>query len=238
MEKVIYWMLGEKAGRTIVGTWNWLWGIPVESGGQVAVAVAEESLRSMQESVQKLAEAVATQVAGYQRAKQKYEEKVKELQLAESQATMAQRNSNEEAARLAMTRVLQIEKLLPQLEEQVKQAEQYVNASKEKLNRERQKLETYKTDMQNMKDMAEVNQALATMAKVNSDLNIDSARSQFESAKSAVERRNLQTSALVELSENPAEKLNAEMEKMTLDDQVARRLQMLGDSNSNQLPRE
>ncbi len=238
MEKVIYWMLGEKAGRTIVGTWNWLWGIPVESGGQVAVAVAEESLRSMQESVQKLAEAVATQVAGYQRAKQKYEEKVKEMQLAESQATMAQRNSNEEAARLAMTHVLQTEKLLPQLEEQVKQAEQYVNASKEKLNRERQKLETYKTDMQNMKDMAEVNQALATMAKVNSDLNIDSARSQFESAKSAVERRNLQTNALAEISENPTEKLNAEMEKMTLDDQVARRLQMLGDSNSNQLPRE
>jgi phage shock protein A len=238
MKKFIYWLMGEKAGRTIVGTWNWLWGIPVESGGQVAVEVAEESLRSMQESVQKLAEAVSTQVAAYQRAKQKYEEKVKEMRSSENQAMTAQRNGNEEAARLAMTRVLQIEKLLPQLEEQVKQAEQYVNASKDKLNRERQKLETYKTDMQNMKDMAEVNQALATMAKVNSDLNIDSARSQFESAKSAVERRNLQTSALVELSENPAEKLNAEMEKMTLDEQVARRLQMLGDSGSKQLPGE
>lgn len=238
MKKFIYWLMGEKAGRTIVGTWNWLWGIPVESGGQVAVEVAEESLRFMQESVQKLAEAVSTQVAAYQRAKQKYEEKVKEMRSSENQAMTAQRNGNEEVARLAMTRVLQIEKLLPQLEEQVKQAEQYVNASKDKLNRERQKLETYKTDMQNMKDMAEVNQALATMAKVNSDLNIDSARSQFESAKSAVERRNLQTSALVELSENPAEKLNAEMEKMTLDEQVARRLQMLGDSGSKQLPGE
>jgi phage shock protein A len=238
MKKFIYWLMGEKAGRTIVGSWNWLWGIPVESGGQVAVEVAEESLRSMQESVQKLAEAVSTQVAAYQRAKQKYEEKVKEMRSSENQAITAQRNGNEEAARLAMTRVLQIEKLLPQLEEQVKQAEHYVSASKDKLNRERQKLETYKTDMQNMKDMAEVNQALATMAKVNSDLNIDSARSQFESAKSAVERRNLQTSALVELSENPAEKLNAEMEKMTLDEQVARRLQMLGDSGSKQLPGE
>ena len=238
MKKFIYWLMGEKAGRTIVGTWNWLWGIPVDSGGQVAVEVAEESLRSMQESVQKLAEAVSTQVAAYQRAKQKYEEKVKEMRSSENQAMTAQRSGNEEAARLAMTRVLQIEKLLPQLEEQVKQAEQYVNASKDKLNRERQKLETYKTDMQNMKDMAEVNQALATMAKVNSDLNIDSARSQFESAKSAVERRNLQTSALVELSENPAEKLNAEMEKMTLDEQVARRLRMLGDSGSKQLPGE
>ncbi len=238
MKKFIYWLMGEKAGRTIVGTWNWLWGIPVDAGGQVAVEVAEESLRSMQESVQKLAEAVSTQVAAYQRAKQKYEGKVKEIQSAEGQAKTAQRNGNEEAARLAMTRVLQIEQLLPQLEEQVKQAEQYVNASKDKLNRERQKLEVYKTDMQNMKDIAEINQALETMAKVNSDLSIDSARSQFEAAKSAVERRNLRTSALVEISENPTEKLSAEMEKMTLDDEVARRLQMLGDSSSKQLPGE
>ncbi|BAZ15604.1 PspA/IM30 family protein [Calothrix sp. NIES-4071] len=48
MKKAIYWLMGERAGRTIVGTWNWLWGIPVEQGGKVAVAVAEESLQSMQ----------------------------------------------------------------------------------------------------------------------------------------------------------------------------------------------
>lgn len=41
MKKAIYWVMGERAGRTIVGTWNWLWGMPVESGGKVAVAVAE-----------------------------------------------------------------------------------------------------------------------------------------------------------------------------------------------------
>ncbi|NJK73671.1 MAG: PspA/IM30 family protein, partial [Microcoleus sp. SU_5_6] len=46
MKKAVYWLMGDKAGRTLVGVWNWLWGIPVESGGQVAVEVAEESLRS------------------------------------------------------------------------------------------------------------------------------------------------------------------------------------------------
>jgi phage shock protein A len=148
MKKIIYWLMGEKAGRTLVGTWNWLWGIPVESGGQVAVEVAEESLRSMQESVQKLAAAVATQVAAYQRAKQKYDEKTKEIKTFERQAMTAQNNGNEDAARLAMSKVIQIEQILPQLEEQVKQAENYVNASKDKLNRERQKLEAYKMDMQ------------------------------------------------------------------------------------------
>jgi phage shock protein A len=236
MKKAVYWLMGDKAGRTLVGVWNWLWGMPVEAGGQVAVEVAEESLRSMQESVQKLAAAVSTQVAAYQRAKTKYEEKVREMQTFERQAMTAQRNGNEEAARLAMSKAIQIEKILPQLETQVQQAEQYVSASKDKLNRERMKLEAYKTDMQNMKDMAEINAALGAIAKVNNDLNIDSARSQFEQAKNAVERRNLEQQTLAELSENPQEKLQAELENMTLDDEVNRRLRMLDDSDDKQLP--
>jgi phage shock protein A len=238
MKKVIYWLLGEKAGRTIVGAWNWMWGMPVESGGKIAVAVAEESLQSMQESVQKLAAAVAGQDAAYKRAKQKYESKAKELQTFESQALIAQRSNNEEAARMAMTKVIQIEQILPQLEEMVKQAEKAVANSKEKLNRERTKLESYKTDMQNMKDMAEVNEALAAIAKVNNEFDIGSAKSQFETAKNAVERRNLKENSLAELSENPNEKLQADIEKMTIDDEISRRLGRLQDSAQKQIPGE
>ena len=40
----------------------------------------------------------------------------------------------------------------------------------------------------------------------------------------------------MELSENPTEKLQAEIETMTLDDEVARRLQRLQDSKPKQLP--
>ncbi|MEB3339551.1 PspA/IM30 family protein [Okeania sp.] len=236
MKKVLYWVMGEKAGRAIVGSWNWLWGIPTESGGRVSVEVAEESIRSMQESVQKLATAVATQVSAYERAKQKYEAKVKEMQGFEQQAMMAQGKGNEEAARLAMTKVIQTEQILPQLEAQVLQAEKYVEVSKDKLKRERQKLEEYKTDLSNMKDMQEINKALGEMSKVNNDLNIDSARSQFEQAKNALERRNLQQNSLAELSEDPTEKLKADLDNMVVDDEVSRRLQMMNDSQK--LPRE
>jgi len=236
MKKVLYWLMGDKAGRTIVGAWNWMWGLPVESGGPVSVAVAEESLRSMQESVQKLAAAVSTQVAAYQRAKTKYEEKVREMQTVERQVITAKRNGNEEAARLAMSKLIQTEQILPQLESQVKQAEQYVNASKDKLNRERMKLEAYKTDMQNMKDMAEINEALQAISKVNNDLSIDSARSQFEQAKNAVHNHHLEQQALAEISENPQERLQAELDNMTSDDEVNRRLEMLDDSNNEELP--
>lgn len=236
MKKVLYWLMGDKAGRTIVGAWNWMWGLPVESGGPVAVAVAEESLRSMQESVQKLAAAVSTQVAAYQRAKTKYEEKVREMQTVERQALTAKRNGNDEAARFAMSKLIQTEQILPQLESQVKQAEQYVNASKDKLNRERMKLEAYKTDMQNMKDMAEINEALRAISQVNNDLSIDSAQSQFEQARNAVQNHHLEQQALAEISENPQERLQADLENMTLDDEVNRRLEMLDDSNNKELP--
>jgi phage shock protein A len=236
MKKVMYWVMGEKAGRTIVGSWNWLWGMPVESGGKVAVAVAEESLQSMQESVQKLAVAVAMQEGSYKTAKNKYETKVKELRTLEQQAKIAQHSGNSDAARMAMTKAIQTEQILPRLEEMVKQAETSVNASKDKLNRERMKLESYKADMQNMKDMSEVNEALAMIAKVNNEFDIGSAKTDFEKAKSAVERRNLQTGALAEISENPTEKLQAEIERMTVDDEVSRRLQMLSESNPEKLP--
>jgi phage shock protein A len=223
----IYWLLGDRAGRVIVGSWRWLWGLPVESGGKVAVAVAEESLQSMHESVQQLAKAVAQQAGAYERARAKYQDKIEELRAYEQQARLAQKAGQDDGARLAMSRAIQIEKLLPALDQQVQQAGTFVEASKHKLNRERIKLEQYKTDMQNIKDLAEVNAALESIAKVNNEFDIGSARSSFEAAKNAVEGRNMSNAALAELSDNPHEKLAADLDQLSLDDQVSQRLKAL-----------
>ncbi|MDX2271266.1 MAG: PspA/IM30 family protein [Cyanobacteriota bacterium] len=234
--KVIYGIFGQRAGSVIVGTWNWLWGIPVEQGGAGAVMVAEESLRTMQESVQKLTEAVATQVASYQRAEQKYLLKVKEYQNLEGKAKLAMQQGNQEAARLAMSQALQIEAILPPLKENVETAERYVTAAKERLLREKEKLAAYKSELSNMRDINEVNQALEQMTRVNNSYNIDSAKSQFEAAKSAVTRKQLKTQAMAELSDNPTEKLAADLDRMALDDEVSRRLSQLSGNSSNPSP--
>ncbi len=236
MRSFIYWLLGDRAGRVIVGSWRWLWGLPVESGGKVAVAVAEESLQSMHESVQQLAKAVAQQAGAYERARAKYQDKIEELRAYEQQARLAQKAGQDDGARLAMSRAIQIEKLLPALDQQVQQAGKFVEASKEKLNRERIKLEQYKTDMQNMKDLAEVNAALESIAKVNNEFDIGSARSSFQAAKNAVEGRNMTNAALAELSENPQEKLAADLDQLSLDDQVSQRLKALDSTPLLPLP--
>ena len=229
MEKVIYWLMGERAGSTLGGVWRWLWGLPVEPGGKIAVEVAQESLCSMQQSVYKLTQSVSTVIAAHQRAKEKYEIKEKELRLAERQAMLAHRQGDQEAARLAMAKAIMMENLLPQLAEHVTQTEEVVTFAREKLNRERQKLETYKIQMQNLKDLSEMNESLTAIAKINSDMNIESARSQFEVAQSAIQERHLQVNAEAELSEDHNAKFEDDLAQMTLDDEITRRLQHLAD---------
>ena len=233
LKHLFYWLVGDRAGRVMVAIWHWLWGMPIQSGGKIAEEVAQEALYTMQQSVWQLTQSVASVMAAYQRAKETYESKEKEFRQAEHQAILAQQLGNEEAARLAISKAILIERVLPQLQDQVQQAETIVQATKEKLRQEQQKLETYKVQMQNLKDISEVNDALAAIARTNNTLNLDSARSQFAAAQSAIETRYLRTQAQLELAENPAEKLQTELDQMTLNDEITQRLKQLSTPSVN-----
>jgi phage shock protein A len=228
----IYGLLGDRAGRVVVGFWNWLWGKPVEAGGDVSVRVAEQALRDIQSSVQRLTEAVATQVSAYRRAQQLYQQKVKEYQTHEQQALLAKEQGRMDLARQAMSKALSVEQILPELKERVQKAETYATAARERLTKEQLQLESYKSRLQNLKDLNEVNNALAEMAKVSSQFNIDSARSQFEDASNAVQRKQLQVEALNELSESPTQKAEDELQAMSTDAELDRRLGMLGNPSN------
>jgi phage shock protein A len=226
MRKSIYWLMGDRTGRVMTATWNWLLGIPIEANPQIAKEVAAESLLSMQDSVNRLMESVATVIAAYQQARAIYEAKQKEAQQAENQAMLAHQQGNEEAAHLAMGKAIQIEFLLPQLQERVTQAEQLAEQMKLKLKLERQKLEQFKIEMQNLSALAEVNQALAAIAKTSGNLDIGTARAQFEQAGKAIENQYLKGSIQAELSQNPNDLLQSNLDKLTLDDQIAQRLRL------------
>lgn len=230
MKQFTYWLLGEKAGRTLVATWNWLWGKPIESGGKIAVEVAQESLHSMQQSVWKLTESVATISTSYQQAKSRYESKMQEAKEAENQAALAQRQGNVEAARLAMSKAIAIEQLLPQLAQPVADAEKILQRHREQLSRKQRQLEDYKVKMQNLKALAKVNEALAAIAKVDRSLGLQGAEEQFDEAEAAVHERYAEGEALVELSENPHEKLTADLQELVIDDEISRRLAQINES--------
>ncbi|MGQ9837520.1 MAG: hypothetical protein ACUVRV_06055 [Cyanobacteriota bacterium] len=75
------------------------------------------------------------------------------------------------------------------------------------------KLIVYKNKLSNMKDINEVNQALKQRIHVNNvynnaynnAYNIDSAKSQFEAAKNAIQARQFKAHAISELSEDRGE---------------------------------
>jgi phage shock protein A len=225
MKKSIYWLMGDRAGRVLTALWNWLLGMPIEANSQIAKEVAAESLLSMQGSVNKLMEAVATVIAAYQQALTIYKTKQEEARKSEKQALLAHRQGNEEAAHLAMGRAIQIESLLPQLQERVAQAEQLAEQMKLKLKQERQKLEHYKIEMQNLSALTEVNQALAAISKTSGELEMGTALTQFEAASKSIQHQYVKGSVRAELSQNPNDALRSSLERLTLDDQIAQRLQ-------------
>lgn len=225
---LIYWLMGERAGRVVVSSWNWLWGRPVEEGGDMSVRVAEQALRDIQQSVQRLTEAVATQVSSYRRAQQLYQQKVREYETFERQAITAKQQGRLDLARQSLSKALAIEEILPELSERVKKAEEYASAARARLDKEQLQLEEYKSRLQNMKDLNEINSALATMAQISNQYNIDSARSQFEEASDAVQRKKFQVEALNELATNPADQMAEEAKQLALDAELDRRLGTLG----------
>ena len=226
-EKITYWLLGETAGRTSVATWRWLWGLPVESGGKIAQNVAQESVASMQESIAQLTKAVAKIAAAYGLAKRQYDLKTDELQQAEEQAKVAKSKGNQEAARLAITKAIAIEKILPRLCDRVTQAEATMERAKSKLKREIEKLEAYKLEMENLETLSKINGAMAEINQISTDFNLDVARSQFSEAKDSIEQKALLESATADLEENPAEVLQSEIDLLSLEAEIDDRLKNL-----------
>ena len=226
-KKITYWLLGETAGRTSVGIWKYLWGIPVEGGGKVAQKVAQESIASMQESIAELSTAVAKIVSTYNLAQQQYNNKLESRQEAEKQAQLAHNKGNEEAARLAITKAIAIEKILPQLSDRVEAAQTTMNKAKAKLKREIEKLEAYKLELENLESLTLVNQAMAEIDGISNEWGFDSARSQFTEVKNSIHRKALLEEAKVELAENPNEILAGEIDALSLEAEIEKRFNSL-----------
>ena len=224
-KKFIYWFLGETAGRTLVGTWKWAWGLPVEPGGKIAQKVAQESLQSMQESIAQLTAGVSRVVAGYKLTQERYDNKQREFQEAEQQAELAYRRGDEEAARLLITKAIAIEKIMPQLKQQVEQAKQISTAATEKLKKEKGKIQAYKLDMANLKAVSELNEIMADIYGITTELDLDSARSQFEEAQNSIDGRHIWETTKAELAEDETEQIQNNIDKLSIDEQISSRLE-------------
>lgn len=153
MKKFMYWLMGDTAGRVVEMSWNWLWGI------------SEEPDEALSELIQE-----------YERAKQEYEGKLREVQQCERQAIAFLHDGNDAAARSARLKASQVEQLLPQLEEQVRQAEKLIMERVQQSQHHGQSaIEEQKIEKPTKKDLSEVGEALVVKAKIPVQNNVPNA---------------------------------------------------------------
>jgi phage shock protein A len=236
MKEFVYWLMGDRAGKVTVSTWNWLWGIEAKATPPVSVAPkpneaftnAESALAAMERSVDNLAKAVSQQEFSLELAKKKYAEKVRELRQIELSALSATKAGKEDEARSLVARSLQVEKIVEHLECQVKEAEKYVISSQNRLTQEQIKLENYRLEIRNMKDIAEINSALHAIARVHDELDGTSAKSSLEAAKMTIDEYNLQQQTLAAMTNPPAIDLPSES---SVNEEIERRLQKMKKSS-------
>ena len=227
MKKAVYWLFGDWAGGIVVGSWNWLWGVDNDPSSSDAdtITAASESIEVMEASVARLVNVVSMQHDAYQRARQKYLQKVRECKNAEQLALGAQQNGQDSTARLAMAKAIQIEKILPVLEGQMQQAEELLNGFQTRLEEERLALETHKGELQNMKDLTEISEALAAVKQAGQGLTTSDAKGRFRDIYADLEERTKTDILASELYQDPEHLATAKLSQLELDEEIARRLE-------------
>lgn len=233
IKQAVYWLMGDRAGQVTVATWNWLFGItpatPPDTSTAQHVKTAKTSLKAMQASVAQLTQLSSQQIAAYTKARQSYDSKVHQIRSLEQQAETAQQRNDLSSARLALSRAIQIEQYLPQLELRVQQAEDLLRSTQARLESERMRLETYKIEMQNLQEMASLDATLQSIADVNRGFDVESARSQFEAAREAIEDQHTERQVLNDLAHGGD---FAALDRAALDAELDRRLQRNADRQS------
>jgi phage shock protein A len=233
-QNFVNWLMGDRAGKAMVATWDWLWGkeVPIPQPNQEeTLAVAERSLALMAESVASLSAAVKQQASSYQNLQVQYDKKAQEIKALEREAAIAVTAGRDRDARLMLAQVIQQESLLAQLHAQVDRAEELLISSQNRLTQEQLEVERYRTEIQHTRDLSRVNIALRELARINDGLDGGSAKSTLENAQMQATEYEMQQKILADMSQNRSELTNENTDR-DLHDRVNERLAKLKNTSS------
>jgi phage shock protein A len=86
--------------------------------------------------------------------------------------------------------------------------------------------------MANLKAVSELNEIMADIHSISTELDLDSARSQFEEAQNSVEGRYVYETTKAELAEDETEQIQNNIDKLSLDEQINSRLEKFKNQKS------
>ena len=184
-------MFGKQAVEGALAVWYWLWGMPVNSGGQLSVAAGESAIDNQITVVQQLADAVGTQEAAVEQIADIINENETRAQGLERQIGRLVSEKTEEADSAALDLVAELEAIeggLPDLEAKLAQATANFEHGQEQLKLQEQELKRMKYQQKQNAANQRVNAALEKATKTMKSVEIKGT-STLDKATEAIKRR-------------------------------------------------
>lgn len=187
-----------RSQTVIKATWNWLWGIPIEAGGEISAQVGADSVDALAQSCQKLADSVGLQKAALAEATRLHDETQQQVKALGQQAEQLVAAGEDDAALELLAEQDVIDAYLPQLAAQVQCAKQNLAEGMTRMKEVQLELRKMKAQQKIGASTMRVTQALE---RANQAAGIDSqsARQRFEKSQEAIGRRNLKAQATAEV---------------------------------------
>ncbi len=185
--------------QTVIrATWNWLWGIPIEAGGEISAQIGEDSIDDLANSFQKLVDSVGLQRAALAEAHRLQEETEQQVKTLGEQAEQLVAAGDDDAALAILAEQDVLEEYRPQLEAQVQFAKQNLAEGTTRMKEVQLELRKMQAQQKMGASTMRVTQALE---RANQAAGIDSqsARRRFEKSQEAIQRRNLKAQATSEV---------------------------------------
>ena len=182
----------------IRATWNWLWGIPMETGGEISAQIGEDSIDDLAKSFQKLVDSVGLQRAALAEAHRLQEETEQQVEALGQQAEQLVAAGEDDAALAVLAEQDVLDEYRPQLEAQVQYAQQNLAEGTTRMKEAQLELKKMQAQQKMGASTMRVTQALER-ANQAAGIDSESARQYFEKSQAAIQRRNLKAQATSEV---------------------------------------
>lgn len=182
-----------------------------EAEGQVPIAMLEESVREMLDSMRGLREATATMIAFETRAKREFDAQNTRVKNLDRQAEEALTQGNEKLARRALQLQIEAKGTRDRAEATFKAAKLRADNSRGKLKVEEERVQGKIRQLGELKAVAEMNAAQKKMQQITDEYNIDGALSVFDKTSGSIQENADKLAAMDQIAVSEGDELDRQL---------------------------
>jgi len=213
-----------RIGRFFKAIFNAILG---EAEGQVPVAMLEESVREMLDSLRGLREATATTIAFETRGKRELDVQNGRVKNLERQAEEALKQGNEKLARRALQLQIEAKATRDRSESVYKAAKLRADNSRMKLKVEEERIQGKIRQLGELKAMQQMNAAQQKMQAITDEYNIDGAVSVFDRTAGTIQEQTDKLSAMDQIAVSEGDELDRQLAAISQKTEVDSALEAL-----------